>query len=67
MDENNNVNSSCLIKDYFGDRMNFDHNTGLYKISNPKEIYFYFQGSMQYGRSTSFDQERIKWFFEKIK
>ena len=63
----NNANSARLIQNYYGSNMEFDSQKGLYKISNPKEIYFYLQGSMQYGRSTVFDQERIEWFFQKIR
>ena len=63
----NNVNSSKLIKEHYGTRMSFDDEVGLYKISEPREIYFQFQGSMQYGRSTEYDQERIRWFFGRIK
>ena len=63
----NNVNSSNLVKNHYGAKMKFDHKTGLYKITQPKDIYFYLQGSMQYGRSTDYDKERIIWFFNQIR
>ncbi len=64
----NNINSSNLLIKNFGKRLDWDDCLGLYRLSVPTgNIYFYFQGMMNYGRMTNFDQERILWFLKKIK
>lgn len=63
----NNVNTAKILKSILS--LDFDDNLGLYKYQladNRNPIYFYLNGTMQYGRLVEFEKERIIWYMHKV-